>query len=170
MLDFGGKPLTTLLLLLAANVPAFSVTIPDCSITMQIDPVETSPSCPGDLTSGQEYQIPTMECALEMIDRSNLLANESGKICILLAAGEHAITYSNRTISSDLFISGSGRDAVFLTCSDEDGSSLQGYHEFPIYVSGQATFEIQGVSFRKCARPLLFNGTKNVTLKDCAFR
>ena len=172
MLDFKGRILRTLLVLLMTSVPAFSATTPDCSITMQIEPVDTPQNCLaiGELINGQDYQIPTMECALQLIDISNSLANESGKVCIHFTAGEHAITYSNRTIFSDLFISGNGRDEVFLSCSDEDSSSLEGYEEFPMHVSGQATVEIQEITFRGCARPLLFNGTESVTLKDCTFR
>ena len=170
MLNLKGKMLRTLMLLLATSVPAFSYTIPDCSITMQIEPAGAPQNCLDELVNGQEYQIPTIECALKLIYSNNMLSNESGIVCIHLAAGEYVITYSNRIIFSDLSISGNGRDEVFLSCSDEASSSLEGYEEFPMHVSGQAAVEIQGVTFRRCARPLLFNGTKRVILNDCTFR
>ena len=171
MSGFRGPSLATIMLFLTAIAPVFSVTTPDCFITMQIQPDQTSSSnCLGELAKGQEYQISSMECALKMIANSNLLVNESGKVCIKLAVGEHAISYSDRIILSDIIISGNGSDVVILTCSDEGTLSQDSYTEFPIHISGQATVEIRGVSFRECARPLLFSGTERVTLEDCSFR
>ena len=168
MAGSGGQLLTTMLILLATIV---SVLPQNCPITMLIEPIETSSlECPGELTNGQEYQIPSMECALEMIARSNFFTNESLKVCIQLTAGEHTILYSDRIIFSDIAISGNGSDVVTLTCSDDYSLSQDSYTEFPIHISGQATVEIEGVSFSGCARPLLFNGTENVTLEDCSFR
>ena len=168
MAGSGGQLLAVFLLLLATAVPVITV---DCPIVMQINPTETtSQNCPGELTSGQEYQIPSMECALEMIARSDLFANENGTVCIQLAAGEHTLSYSDRIIYSDIVINGT--DAASLTCTDADEESLSqgGYKMFPLHVSGQATVTIQGVSFEGCARPLLFNGSERVTLEDCSFR
>lgn len=169
MVGSRGPKLTALLVLLAMAVPVLTT---ECPIVMQINPAEnTSPDCQGELTSGQEYQIPSMECALSMIARSDLSENENGTVCIQLAAGEHTISYSDRIIFSDIVINATG--AATLTCTtevDEEFLSQGGYKTFPIHVSGQATVEIHGVIFKGCARPLLFNGTERVVLEDSSFR
>ena len=109
-----------------------------------------------------------MDSALEVLTDNDLGDPES--ICLHLTAGEYMLSYSEKIMRSNFILTGLSSQETMVTCVNGDTLSQDNYTSFPLHFGNQSTIEISGLSFKECARPLLFNGSSRVTLEDCSFR
>lgn len=109
-----------------------------------------------------------MEPALDLLTSDALSSYE--RICLNLSAGIHTLSYSERVMENDFTLTGSGSQNTVVMCVNEDELSQDNYVHFPLHFANRTVIEINGVSFKGCARPLLFSETSRVALDDCSFR
>ena len=68
-----------------------------------------------------------------------------------------------------MHIIGSPDGETVVQCSLREDYTTES-DEFPLKFGASTSVIIEGVNFTDCARPLLFNGTDNVTVEDSHFR
>ena len=145
-----------------------SAQIDNCPIVIQIGRSGTSGAGRGINGDNQHYTFTDLGMALDSLE----FQSGNDTVCIDLTPGEHVLGYSQRVIDRDVVISGGGpQEVTIVYCSASEGNRFEsGYDEFPLRFGNESRVMVRGIRFEKCARPLLFNETRNVTLEDCSFR
>lgn len=159
-------------LLVLSRLPAPSLSLSrqsTCSVLMIIDqnsPIDCSTS-PSPISN--TFNCSQLQDALSIVTSTGLVG-QGDPVCVSLTAGEHPLTYTDMQIEYSVHIMGSGDGETVLQCSPSETFNEDKYEEFPLRFGGNTSILVEGVSFGGCGRPLLFNGTANVTIQDSHFR
>ena len=156
------SPLVLSLLVLSGIQPSLSQSSRDgCSVVMVIDR-----AFPSDCSTLNCSQLQSALTALNPAD----LVGQSDPVCVLLTSGKHLLSYTDMQIEYDVHIEGAGANQTQVWCPQNASFNSDVYEEFPLKFGGNTSVLIEGLSFAGCGRPLLFNGTANVTIQHSHFR
>ena len=165
------SPLVLSLLVLSGIQPSLSQSSRDgCSVVMVIDrefPSDCSTSLPSPPSS--TLNCSQLQHALTALDPADLVG-KSDPVCVLLTSGKHLISYTDMQVEYDVHIEGVGANQTQVECLQNASFNNDIYEEFPLKFGGNTSVLIEGLSFAGCGRPLLFNGTANVTIQHSHFR
>ena len=161
---------TLLLFVLTSCIKLPGLEAQDCSLTIQVDPtlMDITGCSVSQLIERKECLLTAMDSALEVLTSDDLSGGE--RICLNLTTGKHALSYSERVMENNFMLTGVGSQNTVVMCVEEDNLSQDEYAKFPLHFANQTVVEISGLSFKGCARPLLFNELSGITLHDCSFR
>ena len=165
------SPLVLSLLVLSGIQPSLSQSSRDgCSVVMVIDrafPSDCSTSLPSPPPS--TLNCSQLQHALTALDPADLVG-QSDPVCVLLTSGKHMLSYTDMQVEYDVHIEGAGANQTQVECLQNASFNSDIYEEFPLKFGGNTSVLIEGLSFAGCGRPLLFNGTANVTIQHSHFR
>ena len=134
-----------------------------CSLIVSVDqhrPNDCSSSSPTPFTCSHLQQ------ALAAVNTSEL-SDLADPVCVSLTTGPHSLTFTDTQIEYSVHIIGSPDGETVVHCLPREDYTTD---EFPLHFGASTRVIIEGVDFTGCARPLLFNGTDNVTIEDSHFR
>ena len=134
-----------------------------CSLNVSVDqnrPNDCSSSSPTPFTCSHLQQ------ALAAVNASEL-TDLADPVCVCLMPGTHSLTFTDTQIEYSVHIIGSPDGETVVQCSPREDYTTD---EFPLKFGASTSVTIEGVNFTGCTRPLLFNGTDNVTIEDSHFR
>jgi predicted outer membrane repeat protein len=133
-----------------------------CSLNVSVDqnrPNDCSSSSPTPFTCSHLQQ------ALAAVNASEL-TDLADPVCVSLTTGPHSLTFTDTQIEYSVHIIGSPDGETVVHCLPREDYTTD---EFPLKFGASTSVIIEGVDFTGCARPLLFNGTDNVTIEDSHF-
>ena len=128
-------------------------------------------NCASDsLLSSGTVNCSNLQLALALITSASPTPNQTLPICLYLPAGNYSVLYTTETVRLGVHIVGDSANNTLVYCSPDSTFDDRTYDKFPFKFGNGVNVVIEGVGFTNCQRPIFFNGSSSVTLKDCNFR